>query len=126
MNDKKIFDRSKVFIKSGRYSLCIAIIGLLLYFMYFPSGIYNGFFFGVMAVAVGIVGKKYEPKARVAAGIIMGIIVIGLTCISYYSLYLIYGYLSDPVLGPRITSMFSSVLSQYGISIDVFSRILNQ
>lgn len=125
MNDKK-FDKSKVFIKSGSYSLCMAFVGLLMYFLYFPSGIYNGFFFGVMAVAVGIVGKRYEPRARVAAGIILGIIVVGLTCVSYYALYFIYSSLSDPVMGSSITDMFSSVLSQYGIPIEVFSRIMNQ
>lgn len=115
----------KIYLRFGKYSTWLAIIGMIFYLTFFPSGIYYGFFCGVMAIAFAVTARMNNPKARIGAGLAIGIIDVILSAIAYYGLYLIYSMLLDPVAGPRLTSLISDMLSQYGISLEMFSQLMS-
>ena len=77
-----------------------------------------------MAIAFAVTARMNNPEARIGAGLAIGIIDVILSAIAYYGLYLIYSMLLDPVAGPRLTSLISDMLSQYGMSLEMFSQLM--
>ena len=110
------------FANSG---LMLGITGLLLAVFYMPEGMFYGFFAGVMAVVLGVLAKTSDRHVkRAVPSIIIGIITVMFSFMVYSSLLTIYAALKDPVAGPQFTQLFSELLSQYGLSIEDFSRLI--
>lgn len=110
----------------ARYSLIMAVCGLLAYFFLFPSGIYYSFFFGVMSVTGGIMSRAItDHRGYSNAGIVLGAINVLISIIAFYGLLSIYTGVRDPVMGPKITSMLMEALEAKGISLDTFVQIMN-
>lgn len=112
--------------KIGRYSLWFAIAGIICYMTFFPDGIFYSFFCGIMAVASFIVAKRSCKSAGSVAGLIIGIIDIGMGVMAFYGLYLIYSAAADPVVGPKVAQFLSNMLSQYGVSLDQFISTMSR
>ena len=120
-------DNTNIIYKNiGRYSLWFAIAGVICCFTIFPDGIYYGFFCGVMAVASAMISKRYISGVRFTVGLILGFIDAIVALMAFYGMYLIYESIGDPIMGPKVTEFISNALSQNGMSMEAFTKMMGQ
>ena len=113
------------FIKLARYSLMLSVLSVISVITIFPSGIYYGFPCAAIGVAGGLLSRPYlEHNGSCTASVILGIIAIIICAVAFHGIHSLYTMLNDPVAGPQITQYISSILSQYGVSLDVFAQIM--
>ena len=110
----------------GKISIWLAFGGLVFYLMLFPSGVYYGFFCGVMAVAAAVLAKRGVRSVGTTIALIVGVIDVGLSIMAFYGIYILYVSVSDPVYGAHVTEVLADMLSQYGISIETFALLMSQ
>ena len=114
------------FTKLARYSLMLSVLSLISVFTVFPSGIYYSFPCAAIGVAGGLLSRPYlKRKGSCTASVIIGIIAMLICLFSFHGIHSLYKMLNDPVAGPQITQYITGILSQYGVSVDVFAKLLS-
>lgn len=124
MSEKKI-EKIDLYDRIARYGLLFALSGIICYIFLFPSGMYYCFFCGAIAASSAIIAKMNGKKKGTTLGLILGLFDIGLSAMAYYGLLLVFTAMADPESGHVITDMMSEMLSQYGISMDLFSEMVS-
>ena len=107
----------------GKYSVIAGVCGLILLMFFFPTGMYMGFFCGAVGLACGVVAKRASGRASVP-GIILCALSLGLSLFYYITLLGFYEVIRDPVYGRQWTQLFTQILTQSGLSLEQFSRIM--
>ena len=77
----------------------------------------------VIGLACGVVAKRASGRASVP-GIILCALSLGLSLFYYITLLGFYEVIRDPVYGRQWTQLFTQILTQSGLSLEQFSRIM--
>ena len=124
MNEKT--DQAGNYTRLARYSLLLSVLGAASYLLMFPSGIYYAFLCGVIGASGGFLTKaRIERGAYSVSAVVIGLIDILFSLLTFHGLNSLYSSLKDPVLGPQMTKFILDLLEQYGVPADAFVTIMN-
>lgn len=108
----------------AKYSLFCGIIGLVLLFFTFPSGMYLCFFLGCTGLACSLASKRQSGRFGIG-GTLVSVFAVFLSLIFFLSFLAFYEMLRDPQLGPQISEMFSELMEQSGVPVSFFSDMMS-
>ncbi|MDO4488668.1 MAG: hypothetical protein Q4B67_06240 [Eubacteriales bacterium] len=121
MDKKEIKIEFNPFSLLSRYAALCGVASIVFPFFVGLEGVYTGFIFGAAAISLFIAARKSDTATGAATfGLVMGIIGI-LCCFFFYaSMYLFFSVASEPENNSELMSVFETVLSSYGMTMEDF------